>query len=375
MAELRFPQELYEASIEVYRRHKGRLTWGQAQELARDQQDREAHAYASAQAREDYAHELPSATADERFEAAVEYQRRNPHLSFEQAAAALGEGETFVDEVPVIDAHGVVVDRPGIQHYARKPSSELSATDLRELVLELGCSEEEAERFWHTYMTLVRSGKPCDTAWAEATVKVFTPEREHKPPPAAGPLDSTPTEPRHQRVAGQASGSSGPEGFFVPSANAWSQEHATVAPPREIPMQTSGAGAGARRTRAAQSIPAPAPGLTPMGYSKQSEPELDEKTLTEMVHYLESHATHTWEQAKKHVLAKRMGSAVGRKKPPREAPVGRPPAEPVQHQRRYDYGPAVTETTAEAEFRQRFRCLGISKRRCVGGEIWEPVYS
>jgi hypothetical protein len=387
MSEEKFPQAFYDRCVELYSRHRGKLSWHQAQQLAQQEEHQEAHAYASTQAREDYARELPTATADERFAATLDYQRHNPHLSFQEAQEALGEGETFVDVPLALDSSGLATDRPARRDYMRQPrQGKFAQAELQAVAAELDCTLDEAEKFLDHYLGLIRSGKQHDSAWAESMSHVFAPARQHKPPPAAGPMDSHPSEPRHQRVAGQSAGSSGQEGFFVPSANAWSQEHATVAPPREIPMRTSGPGAGARGTRAAQSIPPPAgPGLSPLGYSRRGEPELDERALEQILTHMRDkgvgfeEARMHYEEQEKKKLARSLGNPVGKRKLPAGAPVGHPP--PQQHESagpRYDYGRPAS--AAEAAHRSYFDlpgrpCVGFSYHASGdGGTIAHPLY-
>jgi hypothetical protein len=331
MAEEKFPTQFYERCLSYYRSHQP-CTWPQAQAAVQNYEAREQHQYAAEAEVEHYARALPAASPDERFEDALEYQRRNPHLSFEQAAAALGEATTFVDVPVALDASGLAVDRPTRYDYARQPpKGKFAEAELMAVATELDCTMDEAAKFLDHYLGLIREGKPHDTSWAESTAAVFGPPGHQHKPPKSTEMDSHPAAPKHNRVAGQATSASGEPGFFAPSTDPWGTSHATSAPTGETSMPAFKASSRTGRSRAAQAIPQPAgPGLSPAGYSRQQHEEMTEQRLQEVLGHMREkrcsfeEAQHYIDQQLKLRMAKKLGAAIGKKPLPADAPVGPP---------------------------------------------------
>jgi hypothetical protein len=111
-------------------------------------------------------------TEDQQYDATIDYMCRNPFVSYEESEEL--HGIRCVDEIPILDVGGMVVGRSTLEHYAKPLQRDLTPEALHHLMMELGCSAEEAEAYWHKCMKLVRSGrvKSWENAEIQATAAV-----------------------------------------------------------------------------------------------------------------------------------------------------------------------------------------------------------
>ena len=151
---------------------------------------------------------------EDRLERVLRYQRANSHLTFGEAAEELGE---VFCVGPTRYCNGKSGPEAGErQDYDRAVKSDLDPEGLRQLMVELECSAEEAEECWSIYMSLIRSGKPAASAYCEAVARTFAPSREQETY-LPGPHDSAPNITITHR--GQTGGV---DGSFIRGINPWS---------------------------------------------------------------------------------------------------------------------------------------------------------
>jgi hypothetical protein len=233
--------------------------WRECQRQVDEAYERQAHDGAAVKERQHYERAAPGMNEDEAYNAAIDYMRRHPYTSYEEAEEL--HGIRCMNEIPKLDAGGLIFDpnQPVRHDYARQPpQGRFSPAELEATAVELECSLEDAERFLTRYFGLIRDGHPHDSAWAHAIGHVFGLERTPRPVTPSG-MESTPNAPVTHR------GSS-----FTKHLGTWSAASSSndFGPVAQIAAPAFKPSSGT--TRKPQAIPRPEPGLSPKGYARQN---------------------------------------------------------------------------------------------------------
>jgi hypothetical protein len=255
----RFPEEMYQRCLTYYRNNQPcgwTDAWRAVQQWEADQQ---------APGPQHYARERYDSDDQSRVERILDYQRDHASMSFEEAAAAMGE--TFGSGLMKLDASGLVVapDRPRVDYVRRPAQGTFSQAELKETAWVLGgCSMDQAHAFLTHYLGLIRERRrPPDVAWSESVAHVFGSAKPNMPHPGASRESTTVTPPKHEQVSGTSSGAGG-EGFFAVDPNPWNQSAmATSAPVSRgtTPTVKRSSGRTGAPTGKPTPLPRPEPGL------------------------------------------------------------------------------------------------------------------